>query len=87
MFAVALAARGFPLLTSPEAWEAVKARGFSDCGGAVALALRIEQWEAWTRKKGRCVRSSRVPGLTYPSWDDLERDAEERELARHAPKS
>ncbi len=74
-FAVALAARGFPLLTSVEEWAAAKARGASDCGGVVELALRIEQWEAWARHQGWHVRWPRVPGLTYPRGNELTRVA------------
>lgn len=81
-FAVALAARGFPLITSDHAWEQQLDWGFSDCGGPEGLAFNIQRWEAWARSRGWCVKAPRIPGLTYPTWDELEDAAE----ARHAAK-
>ena len=68
-FAVALAVRGFPLITSDDAWQAELRRGFSDCGGPDGLALKIRRFEAWSRKNGWQTPAPRIPGLDYPDWD------------------
>jgi hypothetical protein len=68
-FAVALAVRGFPLITSDDAWRAERERGFSDCGGPEGLALKIRRFEAWDRKHGWQTPAPRIPGLDYPDWD------------------
>ena len=81
-FAVALAARGFPLITTDEAWQEQLAAGFSDAGDSVGLAFKISRWEAWARSRGWCVNAPRIPGLTYPTHEELVRAAEERHAAR-----
>ena len=81
-FAVTLAARGFPLITSDEEWAAQQEQGFSDCGGPVGLALRIQQWEAWARKHGWVANGPRIPGLSYPTWEELTEASEARWRAR-----
>jgi hypothetical protein len=68
-FAVALAVRGLPLITSDDAWRAELDRGFSDCGGPEGLALKIRRFEAWDRKHGWQTPAPRIPGLDYPDWD------------------
>lgn len=70
-FALALALRGFPLITSDEAWRTQLKLGFSDCGGPEALAFKIRRFEAWDRKHGWMTRAPRIPGLDYPDWDPL----------------
>jgi ribosomal protein S18 acetylase RimI-like enzyme len=68
-FAVALAVRGFPLITSDAAWRTELDRGFSDCGGPEGLALKIRRFEAWDRKHGWQTPAPRIPGLDYPDWE------------------
>jgi GNAT superfamily N-acetyltransferase len=70
-FAVALALRGWPLLRSDEQWQAQLAQGFSDSGGPEGLAFRIQRYEAWAKKHGWRVDTPRIPGLDYPTWDEL----------------
>lgn len=71
-FAVALAVRGFPLITSDEAWREQLDRGHSDAGGPEGLAFKIRRFEAWARKEGYRVETPRIPGLDYPDWDDVD---------------
>jgi hypothetical protein len=71
-FAVALAVRGFPLITSDEEWRAQLATGFSDCGGPEGLAFKIRRFEAWDRKCGWLTPAPRIPGLDYPDWDAVD---------------
>ena len=59
-FAVALAVRGFPLVRSPEA---------AGDGEPEGLARQIVRFEAWDLRAGWEVRTPRIPGLSYPSWD------------------
>jgi len=66
-----LALRGWPLLRSDEEWQAQLAQGFSDSGGPEGLAFRIQRYEAWANKHGWRVDTPRIPGLDYPTWDDL----------------
>jgi ribosomal protein S18 acetylase RimI-like enzyme len=70
-FALALAVRGFPLITSDAAWAAQLKRGFSDLGGPEGLAFKIRRFEAWDRKHGWITPAPRIPGLDYPDWDAL----------------
>lgn len=68
--ALELAMRGWPLLRS----EAERRRHrASDAGAPEALADRIEVWEAYARHMGWRVETPRIPGLTYPSWAELQR--------------
>jgi hypothetical protein len=67
---LALAVRGWPLVRSAEAWERER---FSDLGGPESLAYKITIWEAWSRARGWRVDTPRIPGLAYPSWEELER--------------
>lgn len=62
-FSVALALRGFPLITTDEEWAEQVKEGYSDGGGPVALAFKIQGWEAWARELGWRVDAPRVPGL------------------------
>jgi ribosomal protein S18 acetylase RimI-like enzyme len=71
-FALALAVRGFPLLTGEEAWRQQLAAGFSDCGGPEGLAFKIRRFEAWDRKHGWLTPAPRIAGLDYPDWDDVD---------------
>ncbi len=68
-FALELAMHGWPLVRSREHWE--KSR-WSDLGPPEALAYRITAWEAWDRAHGWRVAAPRIPGLAYPSWDELD---------------
>jgi len=70
--ALALAVRGFPLITSDHEWRAQLARGFSDCGGPEGLAFKIRRFEAWDRAHGWQTPAPRIPGLDYPDWDDVD---------------
>jgi len=64
-----LALRGWPLIRSQELWD--ECRG-SDAGAPEALAHRIAIWEAWDRERGFRVETPKIPGLEYPSWDELQ---------------
>ena len=77
-FAVALATRGWPLLTSDDAWRRQLEQGFSDGGGPEGLAFKIRSFEAWNRKNGWRVDTPRIPGLDYPDWDALHRGSRAR---------
>lgn len=66
---LAIALRGFPLVRSEEHWK----KGYwADAGPPEALAYKITLWEAWYREHGWLVRTSRIPGLAYPTWTELE---------------
>jgi GNAT superfamily N-acetyltransferase len=67
---LALALHGWPLIRSRELWERCH---WSDAGPPEALAHRIEVWEAWDRKQGYRVETPKIPGLEYPSWEELTR--------------
>jgi len=67
--ALALARHGWPLVRSPEEWERSH---YADAGPPEALAYKITIWEAWARKRGWNVTTPRLPGLEYPTWDELE---------------
>lgn len=75
-FALALATRGWPLITSDAAWQRQCDAGFSDCGGPEGLAFKIIRWEAWDRSQGYRVETPRIPGLEYRSWSELYPDAD-----------
>lgn len=70
--ALALAVRGFPLITSDREWGAQLERGFSDCGGPEGLAFKIRRFEAWDRAHGWQTPAARIPGLDYPDWDAVD---------------
>lgn len=67
--ALALALASRPLVRSAELARSV---GFADAGPPEALARRIQVWEAWDRARGWRVEAPRIPGLAYPSWEELE---------------
>jgi GNAT superfamily N-acetyltransferase len=67
-FALALALRGWPLVRSPEDWER---HHYSDGGAPEGLAYKIAVWEAWDQNHGWIVETPRIPGLEYPTWDEL----------------
>lgn len=68
-FSLALAMEGFPLVRSPETFEQLCV---SDAGPPEALAYKIQVWEAWDRHHGWIVDTPRIPGLEYPTWEELE---------------
>jgi GNAT superfamily N-acetyltransferase len=76
---LALALRGWPLVRSPEEWEESH---HADGGPPEALAYKITLWEAWARSKGWLVKTPRIPGLEYPTWQDFEArwEADRREF-------
>jgi GNAT superfamily N-acetyltransferase len=76
-FALALAVRGWPLITSDAAWQRQCEVGFSDVGGPEGLAFKIMRWEAWDRRQGYRVDTPRIPGLAYPSWKELYPEVED----------
>lgn len=86
-FALALALHGWPLVRSQEEWD----HGYyADAGPPEALAYRIIQWEAWSRARGWLVNTPRIPGLHYPTWDELQarwarENAELEQQAANAP--
>lgn len=65
---LALAVAGWPLVRSEEHWR--QGAG-SDTGPPEALARRITHWEAWDRDHGFLVDTPRIPGLAYPTWQEL----------------
>jgi GNAT superfamily N-acetyltransferase len=77
--AVALALHGWPLVRSQEAWDRCY---YADAGAPESLAYKITIWEAWAKKHGWIVQTPRLPGLEYPSWDELEArwEAESEEI-------
>jgi hypothetical protein len=60
---------GWPLARSQKDWDESY---YADAGPPEALAYKIEIWEAWERKNGWRVETPRIPGLAYPTWDELE---------------
>ncbi len=84
-FSLALAQHGWPLVRSREEWDE---SWHADGGAPEALAYKIVLWEAWARKHGWLVNTPRIPGVDYPTWDELqarwdaEREAFEANLAR-----
>lgn len=73
-FALALAVRGWPLITSDPTRAAERARGGSDLAGPEGLAFEIPRWEAWDRAQGWRVETPAIPGLVYASWEELAGD-------------
>ena len=71
-FALALALRGWPLITDDCEWHEQLRRGWSDMGGPEGLAFKIRIWEAWVRQRGFRVDTPTIPGIDYPSWQSLE---------------
>ncbi|WP_437630584.1 GNAT family N-acetyltransferase [Sorangium sp. So ce854] len=69
-FAVALAARGFPLVRSEDRWRA--RRDPSSAGEPEGLARAIELFEAVDRSFGFDVRAPRIPGLRYRAYEDID---------------
>ncbi len=66
---LAIALEGWPLVRSQEDWD----RSYHmDGGSPEALGYKISVWEAWDRKAGFAVHTPRIPGLSYPTWDELE---------------
>jgi GNAT superfamily N-acetyltransferase len=64
-----LAVHGWPLVRSGQAWEEQR---HNDFGSPESLAYKITIWEAWDRKQGFRVETPRIPGLQYPTWDELQ---------------
>jgi GNAT superfamily N-acetyltransferase len=87
---LSLALVGWPLVRSPDKW---KDSHFCDAGAPEALAYKISIWEAWDRKHGWQVPTPRIPGLSYPTWDEFEarwtaqREAYEAGLQRNGGKA
>ena len=71
-FALHLALRGWPLITSDEAWADQERLGFSDCGGPEGLAFKIQIWEAWNAHSGWRSTAPRIEGLALPTWAELQ---------------
>ncbi len=68
--ALAVALEGWPLIQSQEAWDQ---HHQADGGPPESLAYKISTWEAWDRHHGWRVETPRIPGLEYPSWEELSR--------------
>jgi GNAT superfamily N-acetyltransferase len=66
---LSLALAGWPLIRSKEEWDNSY---FADAGPPEALAHKISIWEAFDRHHGWRVETPRIPGLTYPTWEELE---------------
>lgn len=71
-FALNLALRGWPLIRSTAAWE--ERYQSSDAGEPEGLAYKIQVFEAVSRKKNYLVDTPRIPGLSYPTWEELNRE-------------
>jgi GNAT superfamily N-acetyltransferase len=69
--ALALALHGWPLIRSQEDWKRCY---FADAGAPESLAYKITIWEAWAAKHAWTVQTPRIPGLQYPTWDELQRE-------------
>jgi GNAT superfamily N-acetyltransferase len=67
--ALALALHGWPLVRSQEDWTRSY---FADAGAPESLAYKITRWEAWAAKQGWIVQTPRIPGVQYPTWNELE---------------
>lgn len=68
-FALCLAMRGWPLIRSPEDWA--QRDRWCDVGMPEGLAEKIGIFEAYSRHCGFRVRTPRIPGLVYPTWEEL----------------
>lgn len=68
-FALCLALRGWPLIRSPEDWA--QRDRWCDVGMPEGLAEKIGIFEAYSRHCGFRVRTPRIPGLVYPTWEEL----------------
>ncbi|HRI63917.1 MAG TPA: GNAT family N-acetyltransferase [Polyangium sp.] len=64
-----LAMHGWPLVRSLEQW---KENYWADSGPPEALAYKITIWEAFARSKQWIVKTPRVAGLEYPTWEEFE---------------
>jgi GNAT superfamily N-acetyltransferase len=67
-FALALALAGWPLFQTADEQQAV---WLSDGGRSGGLALRIESYEALARHLGWVVKTPRIPGIAYRSYEEL----------------
>lgn len=72
-FALNLALQGWPLIRSSKAWE--QRHRWCDAGEPEGLAYKIQIFEAVARHEGYRVDTPRIPGLTYPTWDELTGEA------------
>ncbi|MBI4820975.1 MAG: GNAT family N-acetyltransferase [Deltaproteobacteria bacterium] len=66
--ALGLALAGWPLLRSTHS----ELSRYADAGPPEALARKIVVWEAYDRSLGWRVETPRIPGLSYPTWEELE---------------
>jgi GNAT superfamily N-acetyltransferase len=71
-FALNLALHGWPLIRSTAEWE--KRYQSSDGGEPEGLAYKIQVFEAVARKEKYVVDTPRIPGLSYPTWEELNRE-------------
>ena len=69
-FALWLAVSGWPLIRGPADWE--RRYDWSDTGMPEGLAYKITVFEAYARHCGFRVDTPRIPGLSYPDWEDLQ---------------
>jgi GNAT superfamily N-acetyltransferase len=68
-FALWLAVSGWPLIRGPADWE--RRHHWSDLGMPEGLAYKITVFEGYARHRGFRVDTPRIPGLDYPSWEEL----------------
>ena len=76
---LALASAGWPLVRSQQDWD----RAYHVANASPeGLAHQIQIWEAWDRRAGFDVSAPRIPGLSYPTWEELDARwaAEKREF-------
>ncbi len=64
-----LAVHGWPLIRNEHAWA--DRLCWMDSGMPEGLAHKIQLWEAYAQEHRLPVRTPRIPGLAYPSWQAL----------------
>jgi GNAT superfamily N-acetyltransferase len=70
-FSLRLALLGWPLIRGDDTWE--RRYDWSDGGMPEGLAYKIGVFEAYDRHCGFPVQTPRIPGLPYPTWEELQR--------------
>lgn len=69
-FSLWLAVLGWPLIRDDATWA--QRYNWSDAGMPEGLGYKIGVFEAYERHCGFPVHTPRIPGLPYPTWEDLQ---------------
>ena len=69
-FSLWLALLGWPLVRGDATWA--QRYHWSDCGMPEGLGYKIGVFEAYDRQCGFPVHTARIPGLPYPTWEELQ---------------